>query len=95
MKLAAVDAFGQSSKISKVKSAQLVNVATGKSQDLSGKVQIQDDNLVVLFDKVENLEWASYALHLTLSTPTTATVFNVYRFDVKAELFDKVVVTLS
>lgn len=72
-----------------------MNVATGKSQDLSGKVQIQDDNVVVLFDKVENLEWASYALHLTLSGPQTANIFNVYRFDIKAELFDRVVFTLS
>ena len=61
---------------------------------MTNKVQMQDDNLVAILDGA-NIEWASYALHLTCSTPQTATVYNVYKFDVRAELFDKVLVSLS
>lgn len=90
-----VDAFGKQTKITKVKSATLVNLSNGKTQDMTGKIQMQDENLVVLFDNILDLQWASYALHLTLSTPQTANVFNVYRFDIKAEIFSKVLVSLS
>ena len=32
---------------------------------------------------------------MALTTPQTANVYNVYRFDIKAEIFDKVLVSLS
>jgi hypothetical protein len=61
---------------------------------MTGSVQMSDDNIVAILDG-KNLDWSSYALHFTLATPQTANVYNVYRFDIRAELFDKVLVSMS
>ena len=92
-----MDAFGKSIEIKKIKSAKLINLSNNKETNVIGNIQMQDEGkkLVAVFDKVLEMEWASYALHTEIQTSFGSTTHNVHKFTIKTKIFEKVVVNFA